>query len=160
MKRANDDAGSSQPAKRSRTTHTATIALMNSILANPRGYPISASEEIVRKSLVDLATYARHLEQQLVGPAAPVAGSSKAAASSKPPRSPADLAAAADKLRKAAVSGIKKQMSVSGPRASQCPAPGLTGYRIARSGSRHARPALRSGPMTASARTRRSLARL
>ena len=120
MKRANDDAGSSQPAKRSRTTHTATIALMNSILANPKGYPISASEEIVRKSLVDLATYARHLEQQLgaVGPAAPVAGSSKAAAASKPSRSPADLAAAADKLRKAAVSGIKKQMSVSGPRAS------------------------------------------
>lgn len=118
MKRANDDAGSSQPAKRSRTTHTATIALMNSILANPKGYPISASEEIVRKSLVDLATYARHLEQQLVGPAAPVAGSSKAAAASKPSRSPAELAAAADKLRKAAVSGIKKQMSVSGPRAS------------------------------------------
>ena len=71
----------------------------------------------MRKSLVDLASYARYLEQQLgvVSPE-PVAGSSKAVAvaAAKPAvRSPAELEAAAEKLRKAAVSGIKKQMSVS-----------------------------------------------
>ncbi|KAI0646220.1 hypothetical protein C8Q79DRAFT_1009877 [Trametes meyenii] len=99
------------PAKRARSNaaQAATVALVNSILANPKGYPISGSEDVVRKSLVDLATYARSLEQQLAGGAIPVAGPSKAVA--KPPRSQAELEEAADKLRRAAQSGIKKQMS-------------------------------------------------
>ena len=122
MKRAHDDTAPPAPAKKPRgaAAQAATVALMNSILANPKGYPISASEDVVRKSLVDLATYARHLEEQLgVGsgaPAAsPVAGSSKPAAAKAKARSQEDLEAAAEKLRKAAASGIKKQMTVSGP---------------------------------------------
>ncbi|KAI0674213.1 hypothetical protein C8Q78DRAFT_967517 [Trametes maxima] len=103
--------GAPAPAKRSRSNaaQAATVALVNSILANPKGYPISGSEDIVRKSLVDLATYARSLEQQLAGGATLVAGPSKAVA--KPPRSQEELEEAADKLRRAAQSGIKKQMS-------------------------------------------------
>ena len=119
MKRVGDDYAPAAPAKKPRgnTARAATVAMVNSILANPKSYPISGNEEIVRKSLVDLASYARYLEQQLgvVAPE-PVAGSSKAVAvaAAKPAvRSPAELEAAAEKLRKAAVSGIKKQMSVS-----------------------------------------------
>ena len=121
MKRQNDDdAPAPAPAKKSRgnTAHAATVALVNSILANPKAYPISGSEDVVRKSLVNLASYARSLELQLAGGASgPVAGSSKAgaAAATKPARSQAVLETAAEKVRKAAVSGIKKQMSaVSG----------------------------------------------
>ncbi|KAI0765052.1 hypothetical protein C8Q74DRAFT_1164867, partial [Fomes fomentarius] len=105
------------PAKKARGNagHAATVALVNSILANPKGYPISGNEEVVRKSLVNLASYARSLEQQLAGgsAAAPTAGTSKAAAAvvARPAKSQAELEAAAEKLRKAAVSGIKKQMS-------------------------------------------------
>ncbi|RPD65395.1 hypothetical protein L226DRAFT_550726 [Lentinus tigrinus ALCF2SS1-7] len=115
MKRANDESNAAATAKKSRgnTAHAATVAMVNSILANPKSYPISGSEEVVRKSLVDLASYARYLEQRL-GDAAPgpVAGSNKAAAVAKPAaKSQADLEAAAEKLRKAAVSGIKKQMA-------------------------------------------------
>ena len=116
MKHSADDPTPAPPAKKSRgnTSHAATVALVNSILANPKGYPISGNEDVVRKSLVDLASYARSLELQLSGAAAPAAGPSKAAAAPKPVKSQAELEAAADKLRKAAVSGIKKQMSVSG----------------------------------------------
>ncbi|KAI0701681.1 hypothetical protein C8Q76DRAFT_633436 [Earliella scabrosa] len=113
MKHSADDPTPAPPAKKSRgnTSHAATVALVNSILANPKGYPISGNEDVVRKSLVDLASYARSLELQLSGAAAPAAGPSKAAAAPKPVKSQAELEAAADKLRKAAVSGIKKQMS-------------------------------------------------
>ncbi|KAM5532112.1 hypothetical protein V8D89_014205 [Ganoderma adspersum] len=120
MKRQNDDdAPAPAPAKKSRgnTAHAATVALVNSILANPKAYPISGSEDVVRKSLVNLASYARSLELQLAGGAGPVASSSKAgaAAATKPARSQPDLETAAEKLRKAAVSGIKKQMSAWKP---------------------------------------------
>ncbi|EJF63932.1 hypothetical protein DICSQDRAFT_153733 [Dichomitus squalens LYAD-421 SS1] len=118
MKRQNDDSAAPVPAKKPRanTAHAAAVALVNSILANPKSYPISGNEDVVRKSLVDLASYARSLEAQLGVSSAPVAGSSKAkaaatAVAAKPARSQADLEVAAEKLRKAAVSGIKKQMS-------------------------------------------------
>lgn len=116
MKRSVEDIAPPPPAKRSRSnaSNAAAVALVNSILANPKGYPISGNEDVVRKSLVDIATYARSLEQQLAGP---IAGSSSMGAAApvaaKPARTPAQLEEAAEKLRKAAVSGIKKQMSVS-----------------------------------------------
>ena len=128
--------------------------------------PISGNEEIVRKSLVDLASYARYLEQQLgvVAPE-PVAGSSKAVAvtAAKPAvRSPAELEAAAEKLRKAAVSGIKKQMSVSNAYMRVCVIRLWLRYALMHmsmySGSRRARLVLRSGPTMASAPTRPCLA--
>ncbi|KAI0708067.1 hypothetical protein C8T65DRAFT_213408 [Cerioporus squamosus] len=114
MKRANDENAAAPAAKKSRgnAAHTATIAMVNSILANPKSYPVSGSEEVVRKSLVDLASYARFLEQQLAEAAlGPVAGGSKAVVAKPAAKSPAELEAAAEKLRRAAVSGIKKQMS-------------------------------------------------
>ncbi|KAI0635082.1 hypothetical protein C8Q77DRAFT_1054993 [Trametes polyzona] len=123
-KRRNDDSAAiAAPAKRARgnAAHAATIAVINSILANPKSYPISGSEEVVRKSLVDLAKYARSLEEQIAEltgstASAPVAGSSKAAtgvvaARPKPAKSQAELETAAEKIRRAAQSGIKKQMS-------------------------------------------------
>ena len=122
MKRAYDDVTQAPPAKKPRgaASHAAAVALVNSILANPKGYPIAANEDAVRKSLVSLASYARHLEQQSgIAASSPVVGSSKAAAVPvNPARSKAELAAAADKLRKAAVSGITKQMVVSDSNAS------------------------------------------
>ncbi|KAI0371868.1 hypothetical protein BV20DRAFT_1015858 [Pilatotrama ljubarskyi] len=113
------DESAPAPAKKARgnAAHAATVALVNSILANPKSYPISGDEQVVRKSLVDLATYARTLEQQvaaLTGPAAPVASSSKAvaqAAPAKPAKTQAELEEAAEKIRRAAQSGIKKQMT-------------------------------------------------
>ncbi|PIL27444.1 hypothetical protein GSI_10593 [Ganoderma sinense ZZ0214-1] len=107
-----------RPHEKVAQQHAATVALVNSILANPKSYPISGSEDVVCKSLVDLASYARSLELQLAG--APVAGSSKAVVT-KPARSQADLEVSAEKLRKVAVSGIKKQMSAeSGPHTRRC----------------------------------------
>ncbi len=155
------------PAKKARGNagHAATVALVNSILANPKGYPISGNEEVVRKSLVNLASYARSLEQQLAGgsAAAATAGTSKAAAAvvARPAKSQAELEAAAEKLRKAAVSGIKKQMSVSG--AHICmhvlpPTDTSLSSSCMCSGSLRARLALRSGPTMASAPILRSSA--
>ncbi|RDX54421.1 hypothetical protein OH76DRAFT_960558 [Lentinus brumalis] len=115
VKRANDENAAVPAAKKSRgaVTHTATAAMVDSILANPKSYLVSDNEEVVRKSLVDLASYARSLEQKLAESALGSAvGSSKAVVVAKPAaKSPAELEEAAEKLRKAAVSGIKKQMS-------------------------------------------------
>ncbi|KAI0826699.1 hypothetical protein BC628DRAFT_1373770 [Trametes gibbosa] len=113
------DEGAPAPTKKARgnAAHSAAVAVVNSILANPKSYPISGNEEIVRKSLVDLAKYARSLEEQIAelsGSGPPIAGSSSSGsgnAVAKPVRSQAELEAAADKLRRAAQSGIKKQMS-------------------------------------------------
>ncbi|KAH9846399.1 hypothetical protein C2E23DRAFT_907826 [Lenzites betulinus] len=112
--------GAPAPAKKARgaAANSAIVAVVNSILANPKSYPISGNEDAVRKSLVDLAKYARTLEEriaELTASGAPVAGSSKAVAVTvavaKPAKSQAELEAAADKIRHAAQSGIKKQMS-------------------------------------------------
>jgi hypothetical protein len=62
-------------------------------------YPVPSSENAIRTSFLELAHYARFLEDQL--------------AKSKPAKkSPQDLSAAVGMLKSAAVSGIKKQMSV------------------------------------------------
>ncbi|KAH9896785.1 hypothetical protein C8Q73DRAFT_757262 [Cubamyces lactineus] len=108
-KRKNEETAGAGPSKKPRANaaQAAGVALVNSILANPKEYPISASEDVVRKSLVTLATYARSLEQQLA--VAPVTGSSTQVA--RPAKSPAELEAAVEKIRRAAQSGIKKQMS-------------------------------------------------
>ncbi|KAH9919463.1 uncharacterized protein BXZ73DRAFT_52546 [Epithele typhae] len=120
MKRAADDSDDAPETstKRPRGAHTTTKALLKSILANPKGYPISANEDVVRKSLVDLAKYAQWLETQVAAVDGPVAGSSATAAKKKSAAAPApaaktkaQLEADAEKLRRAVVSGIKKQMS-------------------------------------------------
>ncbi|KAI0371866.1 hypothetical protein BV20DRAFT_964493 [Pilatotrama ljubarskyi] len=96
---------------------TGAALLVHSILANPKAYPISASEEAARNSLVELATYARTLEQQIsAGPAtlpAPPSTSSTIPADqvARPgAKSQAQIKDEAEKIRRAAQSGIIKQM--------------------------------------------------
>ncbi|KAI0777612.1 hypothetical protein BD413DRAFT_640086, partial [Trametes elegans] len=105
---------------RGNATQAAAVALVNSILASPKGYPVSGNEVVLRKSFVDLATYARSLEQQIAAltgaSGAPVASGSKTAA--KPARSQAELEAAGDEIRRAAQSGIKKQTTFTHVRCS------------------------------------------
>lgn len=75
---------------------------MKAILAKPDTYPIVDDDEAVRRNLVKLAQYARDLEEEAsqAGPAPKT-------------MTPEALEAAVAKLRKAASSGITKQMAVS-----------------------------------------------
>ncbi|KAI0360756.1 hypothetical protein OH77DRAFT_1392785 [Trametes cingulata] len=120
-KSANVQGALPQPEKKARTTTDSirTIAglLVDSILADPKSHPICANQELVRNSLVELATYARSLEQQLSAraapaPAAPSASSAPPAEQGARPRakSPEEIKAEAEKIRRAAQSGIIKQM--------------------------------------------------
>ncbi|TFK55661.1 hypothetical protein OE88DRAFT_1652076 [Heliocybe sulcata] len=83
-------------AKRARTGIAATV---DAILAEPESYVLPKEEGAVRQLLVELAEYARNLE-----------GAMAAGGSAGQPKSQEELEDAAEKLRKAAVSGIKKQM--------------------------------------------------
>lgn len=76
--------------------------MVDAILSDTDNYPIPEDDEDARLSLVNLAKYARSLEDEL-------------AASKPQPKSSTQLEAAAEKLRSAARSGIKKQMTVSLP---------------------------------------------
>lgn len=107
-KRKADGASTSASKKARSTTTFVTQALVASILANPKEYPIPDDDDDIRKALVDLATYARGLEEEIDAskPKAKTAG---------------EIAAAVEKLRSAAVSGIKKQMGVSFFSSSSCP---------------------------------------
>ncbi|KAL0578784.1 hypothetical protein V5O48_003196 [Marasmius crinis-equi] len=72
--------------------------MVDAILADASNYPIPSDDDLARSSLVELAKYARSLEAVIAG--------------SKPKeKSPEELDAAAEKLRVAARSGIKKQMT-------------------------------------------------
>ncbi|KAG2156433.1 hypothetical protein DEU56DRAFT_846760 [Suillus clintonianus] len=96
------DAGEASSSKKSRASHASAKALIKAILANPDSYPIPDDEDDIRQSLVDLAQYVRELEQD----------AQQGGAGSAPKAMSADqLAAAAEKIRKAANSGIKKQMT-------------------------------------------------
>ncbi|KAI0797039.1 hypothetical protein C8Q75DRAFT_888126 [Abortiporus biennis] len=117
------DASSTSDAKKSRTTGTIPAApvsaemtgLMNAILSDPTGYPIPDSDEEVRATYVNLAQYARNLEfhigqlntalsQAQAATAAGGGGGGKQMTAEQ-------IGVAAEKLRKAAVSGIQKLMS-------------------------------------------------
>lgn len=101
---ANDGASSS---KKSRTNaHSDAQALMKAILAKPDTYPILDDDEDLRRKFVKLAQYARDLEGNLE--------SASQAGPAPKTMTPEKLAAAVEKLRKAAKSGITKQMAVGG----------------------------------------------
>jgi hypothetical protein len=95
---------SSSSSKKARTTNANASAqsLVAAILADSKAYPVSDDATIVRQSLVELAQYARALEQEVAS------GSGKPA-----PKAKEQIEAAADKIRNAARSGIRKQMVVS-----------------------------------------------
>lgn len=105
-KRKSDE--STHAAKKARTsTHAPAQALVTAILANTSSHPISDDPVETRNSLVQLAQYARSLEED-VGRAAQ--GTSQSAPVQKTKE---QLEEAAEKIKRTAVSGIKKQMSVS-----------------------------------------------
>ncbi|TFY73305.1 hypothetical protein EWM64_g10707 [Hericium alpestre] len=77
--------------------------LVQTVLDNAPSYEDGNNPQALGNQLVLLANYARELEEDLAR------GGGQAMV--KPAKSRADLEAAADKLRRAAMSGIKKQMS-------------------------------------------------
>ncbi|KAI9574306.1 hypothetical protein HD554DRAFT_2201395 [Boletus coccyginus] len=94
----NDGASSS---KKPRTISRSDVqSLVKAILAKPDTYPIVDDDEAVRRNLVKLAQYARDLEEE-ASQAGPVPKT----------MTPEALEAAVAKLRKAASSGITKQMA-------------------------------------------------
>ncbi|KIJ69809.1 hypothetical protein HYDPIDRAFT_22971 [Hydnomerulius pinastri MD-312] len=103
-KRASDSGEGSSSSKRARINHEDGKALVKAILAKPDTYPILDDDDAVRRSLVALAQYAKDLEGELKN------GGEGGAAAPKT-LTPEQLQAAVEKIRKAANSGIKKQMS-------------------------------------------------
>jgi len=88
------------------TPHASAIVLVNAILANPDSIAISDDDAVVGNDLVQLAQYARALESQVAASGGAQAGSSNCKV-----RSAEEMIQAVEKVRKAAVAGIKKQMS-------------------------------------------------
>ena len=93
------DSSSAAPKKkvraqaRSKDPHAFARVIVTSIIASPETFDLPEGNDDVRQTLLTLATYAKTLE--------PVE------------KSPSQIAAEVDRLRRTAVSGIKKQMSVS-----------------------------------------------
>lgn len=94
------------------------------IIIDPDNFVLPANEEGVRDLIVDIAEYASELQGQLKvleravhDERAKVANlkakAVTAAAPAPPQKSPAEIQAAAERLRASVRSGIKKQMSVS-----------------------------------------------
>ncbi|KAG6850622.1 hypothetical protein H0H93_010814 [Arthromyces matolae] len=84
--------------KKARLDHTDAIDSINTILADETNFPTPIDQEGVRKALLQIALYARSLEEQVQ--------------ESKPKeRSTEELQEAAKKIRAAARSGIRKQMT-------------------------------------------------
>ncbi|KAH7912955.1 hypothetical protein BJ138DRAFT_1147143 [Hygrophoropsis aurantiaca] len=106
-KRKSDAGQDASTSKRSRANveHATAQELITNILANVTSYPIPDDDETIRQSLVHLARYARDLEgqtEQNRSNAGPVPSQAL---------SPEQLAVAVEKIRKAANSGIRKQMT-------------------------------------------------
>lgn len=150
-KKRKSDASTSG-AKKARTGAASSPgqALVDAILANPTAYPVPDDADATRQALVDLATYARSLE-----------GGGGAGASKPAPKTKEQIEEAAEKVRKAARSGIRKQMTVSLDwvhAAARCVYVCLP-TRLFFSGSLRAKQAALDGYTTAYATTRRCLAR-
>ncbi|KAH7887395.1 hypothetical protein F5I97DRAFT_824347 [Phlebopus sp. FC_14] len=101
------DAGecSSSKSKKTRHNYADAKALVKAILANTESYPILDDTDAIRRSFVQLAQYARYLEEELLGQGA------GAATPAPKTMTPEQLQAAVEKIRKAANSGITKQVS-------------------------------------------------
>ncbi|KAF9226836.1 hypothetical protein BS17DRAFT_696913 [Gyrodon lividus] len=109
-KRKSDADGGPSSSKKARSLsfHADAKALMKAILAQPDTYPILDDGDALRRLLVELARYARDLEEELQS------GSGSSSAGGVPKTlTPEQLQAAVEKIRKAANSGITKQMMIS-----------------------------------------------
>lgn len=107
-----DPESSSASRKRARQAdpHAEAKAFLDEVVNTPDGdddYPFPKDPDVLFESLLGVAQYVLDLEKQLK--AANNAAAEVAEASKK---SPEEMAEAAEKIRKAAVAGIKKQMSV------------------------------------------------
>ncbi|KAG5639697.1 hypothetical protein H0H81_005880 [Sphagnurus paluster] len=92
------NASTSASTKKARLANEVAAESVRSVLAQPSDFLIPEGEVDVRRLILELAHYARSLEDQIE--------------SSKPkPMSAVEIGAAADKLRAAARSGIRKQMT-------------------------------------------------
>lgn len=115
-KRKSDQAEPTSRSKRTRRDddHSAAIDLVDAILTDPVDFDIPDDDDKLRSNMVALAQYARALEGRATVTSASAGGMSTAA----PEKSPEELSADAERIRKAAVAGIKKQMTVSTLRAA------------------------------------------
>ena len=151
-KRAATAADNAAAPKRARTSdaHAAAKALLKSILDAPESFELPENDDEIIANFELLARYTKHLEEQLS-----TASAAPASAAATVQKTPEQLADAAEKIRKAAVAGIKKQMTV---RLFTCAVPHFCrAYDISvSSGSHRARRTAQGGPTTASAPTRRS----
>lgn len=121
-------------------------SLVDAVLANPDAYPIPEKEDDVRASLVELASYARSLEQVIAQASKSAAAASVAIAQvAAPVKTPEQLEAEAAKIARAAQSGIKKQMKVRS--SANCVAQVSSKPHMS-SGSRRARTVPRDGYTT------------
>lgn len=106
------DAGTASSSKKARTSavnpHASAIALVTSIL-DTKNFTLPDDDDTITDIIVQLAQYARELEGNVAAAASDAGPGSSATAV----KSPAEMEKAVEKLRKAAVAGIKKQMSVS-----------------------------------------------
>lgn len=105
--------GGAPTFKKAKTVdHGPAAALASEILDAPDTYPISEDDTDVREMLVQLAQYARSLEEEVETGAGGGNGGGSAAAVVSRQKTCEKLEEAAEKIRKAAQSGIKKQMKV------------------------------------------------
>lgn len=137
------DALASSSNKKARIDTSNAEALVHSILSNPSDYVIPDNDDDIRQSFVDLANYASYLRDSVVS--VQQAGSSVAPAS----KTPEQLADAAEKVAKAARSGIKKQMTVRLDDLSTC----MLFDALFSSGKHPARRAVRNSITMGCART-------
>ena len=107
-KRKSDQSGSTSRSKKAHVDedHSAAVNLVNAILADPDEFDIPEDDEGLRTDLIALAKYARALEGRTSADGGAGASATK--------MSTEELASSADKIKRAAVAGIKKQMSNHG----------------------------------------------
>ncbi|KAH8094924.1 hypothetical protein BXZ70DRAFT_344568 [Cristinia sonorae] len=108
MSKRKSDAGAATSSKKARTSdaanpHASAVALVSSILADRESFVLPDDDDAIIDNFIQLAQYARALEGQIA--------SGSGAGGDGPQKSPEAIQAAAEKLRRAAVAGIKKQMS-------------------------------------------------
>ncbi|TFY55978.1 hypothetical protein EVJ58_g7911 [Rhodofomes roseus] len=106
-RKSTDGAAGSSKKARSAVDHAPAAALASAVLASPATYPIPEDDADVRALLVQLAQYAKYLEGQVD---AGTNASGSGGVVSVRQKTQEELEDAAEKVRKAAQSGIKKQM--------------------------------------------------
>ena len=107
---AHEDEATTRKRVRTSNAHAVAKDLVADIVDASENYELPDNDDEIAVTVQQLAKYARYLEEQLE-----LAGKVATQGSSAPAKkSPEELAQAAEKIKKAAAAGIKKQMTVSG----------------------------------------------